>query len=132
MLTLKRGLLVDDFVGLVFSLLQFSSAIIVNLITSKIADKLGSKKLLNICYYLFYLITIFWIIIPSNIPIYFVAIPFILAPWGSVVSVIALSQYFLETVPKEHQVNASMLIAIGTGAISGLMGMCEDFFVCKI
>lgn len=132
MLTLKRGLLVDDFVGLVFSLLQFSSAIVVNLITSKIADKLGSKKLLNICYYLFYLITIFWIIIPSNIPIYFVAIPFILAPWCSVVSVVALSQYFLETVPKEHQVNASMLIAIGTGAISGLIGMFLGSFLLKV
>lgn len=132
MLTLKRGLKVADSTALIFSLLQFSSAIIVNLITSKFADKIGSKKLVTLCFCVFYLISIFWIIIPNTIPLYFVAIPFFIAPMGSVVSVTALSQYFLETVPKKHQVNASMLIAIGTGALSGLIGMLLGSSLLKL
>ena len=123
MLTLKKGLQASDFTGLVFSIFQFLSAIVSNLLISKIADKIGSKKLLTLCYLFFYVITLFWIIMPNSIPIYLVVIPFIIAPWGNVVSTVALSKYFLETVPKQHQVNASMLIAIGTGAISGLIGM---------
>ena len=123
MLALKRGYQVSDTQALLYFLVQLASAVAVTRLLSRIADRFGGRKLTLMAFYGFYVIALFWVVTPDRFFWPLLAIPFIFCPCGHTVAVTALQQYFLRSVPKEQQVMASMVIAVGTGVVSGLLGM---------
>jgi nitrate/nitrite transporter NarK len=92
-------------------------------VLSRVADRFGGRKLTLMAFYGFYVIALYWVVTPDKFFWPLLAIPFIFCPCGHTVAVTALSQYFLRSVPKSQQVMASMVISVGTGVVSGLLGM---------
>ncbi len=123
MLALKRGYQVSDTQALLYFLVQLASAVAVSRVLSRVADRFGGRKLTLMAFYGFYVIALFWVVTPDKFFWPLLAIPFIFCPCGHTVAVTALSQYFLRSVPKSQQVMASMVISVGTGVVSGLLGM---------
>ena len=122
MLALKRGFQVSDSSALLYSLIQFGSSIAICMLLSRTADRFGGKKVTAAGFYGLYLIPIFWLSVPENFCWYWLIIPFLLCPLGSVVVSVGMQQYFLKTVPKDQQIAASMVISVATGVISGVLG----------
>jgi hypothetical protein len=92
------------------------------MLLSRTADRFGGKKVTAAGFYGLYLIPIFWLLVPENFCWYWLIIPFLLCPLGSVVVSVGMQQYFLKTVPKDQQIAASMVISVATGVISGVLG----------
>ena len=132
MLALKRGFQVSDSSALLYSLIQFGSSIAVCLLLGKIADRFGGKKVTATGFYVLYLIPVFWLLVPENFCWYWLIIPFTLCPFGAVVTVVGMHQYFLKTVPKDQQIAASMVISVATGVISGGIGSILSAGMLKI
>ena len=123
MLALKRGYQVSDTQALLYSLVQFGAATGATRLLARVADRLGGRRATLIGFYGMYCIVLFWIFAPARFCWPLLIVPFFFCPFGTVITVTALQQYFLRTVEKSQQVVASMLIAVGTGAVSGLIGM---------
>lgn len=128
LLALKRGYQISDSKALLYTLVLSSASITGNWLLSKVADRFGGRRLILAGFYGLYLICIFWICTPATFFWPLLIIPFLLGPSGNVVIANSLQQYFLATVPKKQQVVASLIISVGTGVASGLIGM----FICSL
>ena len=123
MLALKRGYQVSDTQALLYFLVQLAAAVAATRLLSRSADRFGGRKLTIWGFYGFYLLALFWVVVPDRFFWPLLMIPFIFCTSGNTVASMALAQYFLRSVPKEQQVIASMIISVGTGVVSGLLGM---------
>ena len=131
MLTLKRGYGVSDSAALLCSLVQYISSIVLCVSLGKIADRFGGRKITLAGFYALYLIPLYWLLSPEKCCWFSVWIPFALSPFGSVVGVVGMQQYFLHTVPKGQQIAASMVISVATGVASGILGSLFSTMLLK-
>ncbi len=122
-LTLKRGCGVDDTGALLFSLIQFGSAIIMSQFAGKLAEKTGERRIIVIGYLFLINLAWFWIFMPEPYSPWLAGIPFFLIGSCSVAINNAGSFYFLRSLPVRTQVTASMLASLITGALAGIAGM---------
>ena len=122
MLALKRGYGVSDSSALLCSLVQYLGSIFICVYLGKMADRFGSRKIVLSCFYLLYLIPLFWLLAPGKCYWFVVWFPFMLSACGLVACPVGLQQYFLRSVPKTQQIAASMVISVATGVASGILG----------
>ena len=139
--TLKRGYHVSDTHAIIFSTVQFAAAIIGSKLTAPIAKRFGAKLLFIFSFLLVFPVCLFWLAMPSSFAMPWLKvllfIPFFLIGAYSALSNSAIVYYFLQTVPKDHQVIGTMFIHVTTGVTASLIGMlasgaiirsCEHFF----
>lgn len=122
MLAVKRGYGVSDSSALLCSLVQYLGSIFICVYLGKMADRFGSRKIVLSCFYLLYLIPLFWLLVPGKCYWFVVWFPFMLSSCGLVACSVGLQQYFLRSVPKTQQIAASMVISVATGVASGMLG----------
>lgn len=129
LLAIKRGYGVSDTKAVLFSLVQFGSMIPATLATQWFSERFGPRKVVIGGYYLNLLISFFWIFAPGSDPVpsswskLLFVLPFAFAGASYILTLNAITHYFLISVPKERQVASSMFINIVTGAASGITGM---------
>ena len=139
--TLKRGYHVSDTHAIIFSTVQFAAAIVGSKLTAPIAKRFGAKLLFIFSFLLVLPVCLFWLAMPSSFAVPWLKmllfIPFFLIGAYSALSNSAIVYYFLQTVPKDHQVIGTMFIHVTTGVTASLIGMlasgaiirsCEHFF----
>ncbi|MBQ9335964.1 MAG: MFS transporter [Lentisphaeria bacterium] len=132
MLALKRGYHVPDTQALLYSLVQFGTAAAASRLLAVVADRLGGRRTALIGFIGYFFIALFWIVAPARFLWPLLIVPFFFCSFGPVIAVTGLQQYFLRTVEKSQQVVASMIIAVGTGVVSGLLGMGVCSLLLKI
>ncbi|MBO4528422.1 MAG: MFS transporter [Victivallales bacterium] len=139
--TLKRGYHVSDTHAIIFSTVQFAAAIVGSKLTAPVAKHFGAKNLMIFSFLILFPICVFWLAMPSSFVVPWLKvllfIPFFLLGAYSALSNSAIVYYFLQTVPKDHQVIGTMFIHVTTGVTASLIGMlasgaiirsCEHFF----
>ncbi len=123
MLTLKRGCGVSDTRALMFSLVQFGSAIIMSQCAGKIAARVGPRRVVIAAYCTLLSAAVLWVCCPAGVSAWYWALPFFLAGGAGVSIGNSMTHYFLQTVPQENRVAASLFLAVVTGAGAGVAGM---------
>lgn len=131
MVALKRCFGISDSKALYFSLAQFGSAALMSFLSGKIAEKIGPRKTILICYLLMVGIGPLWAFAPAKFTWWFQLFPFFLAGGCSVSMNNSMVHYFLQTVPERDRVGSSMLLATINGAGAGLIGMSLGAFALK-
>lgn len=139
--TLKRGYHVSDTHAIIFSTVQFAAAIVGSKLTAPVAQRFGAKSLMIFAYLFVFPVCLFWLAMPQTFATpwlkIFLFVPFFLIGAYAALSNSAIVFYFLQTVPKEHQVIGSMFIHVTTGVSASLIGMlasgaiirvCEHFY----
>ena len=139
--TLKRGYHVSDTHAIIFSTVQFAAAIVGSKLTAPVAQRFGAKSLMIFAYLFVFPVCLFWLAMPQTFAApwlkIFLFVPFFLIGAYAALSNSAIVFYFLQTVPKEHQVIGSMFIHVTTGVSASLIGMlasgaiirvCEHFY----
>ena len=132
MLALKRGYSMDDMSAMIFALIQFASSTIMSLLTARIAEKYGPRKLLIWSCAALLMIPVLWFIAPGNFNWFYCALPFIIAGAANVASLNAMIHYFLQNVDRQRRVAVSMFVSITTGAGAGLAGTLLASILLKI
>jgi len=132
LLTVKKGFLAADTQALVFSMVQLFASVPANYLLSRVSDRFGGKVMIAGGYLLICLLALYWIVVPAGFSWGFLLVPFFVAACGNVCIANALAQYFLETVPKEAQVSASIFISIASGALAGLLGLASGGLLLRI
>ncbi|MDD4540492.1 MAG: MFS transporter [Lentisphaeria bacterium] len=123
MLTLKRGYGVSDRNALFFSLIQLVGAAIMSRLVGRVSGRIGPRKVLLYCYGAFLLTALVWAVCPMQLHPVFVWLPFFLVGGAYVSANNATMHYFLQTIPENNRVVASIAINVITGALAGLVGM---------
>ena len=132
MLALKRGYGVSDTDALMFALVQFTACAVMSFLSGKVAAVIGPRKTILIGYILLLSIGVLWLVAPSSLNGFYMALPFFFAG-GTMVSMNnSVTHYFLQTVPPENRVAASMFVSVVTGACSGVVGMILAGFLLKL
>jgi MFS family permease len=125
--TLKRGYHVSDTHAIIFSTVQFAAAIVGSKLTAPVAQRFGAKNLMIFAYLFVFPVCLFWLVMPQTFAApwlkVFLFVPFFLIGAYAALSNSAIVYYFLQTVPKEHQVIGSMFIHVTTGVSASLIGM---------
>jgi len=128
-LAVKRGYGVSDTRAILFSLVQFGSAIPATVLTARITEKIGPRKVIICGYFLNFAICLFWILAPAGSAVtspwmwLLFILPFIFIGTAMISMQNAMIHYFLMSVPKDRQVASSMFINVATGAAAGVTGM---------
>lgn len=124
---LKRGYDVSDKQAILFSLVQFTAAILGSKLTAPVTAKVGPRKLAACAYLLTFPVCLFWIAVsPVTAPILFWSLfsfPFLLTGIYIVLYNNAMIHYFLLTVPARRQVVSSMFINVASGVAASVTGM---------
>ncbi len=126
-LCIKRGFHISDTQAILFTLCQVAACIVMSHVGIHFTRKFGPRKMIISGYLMVIPIALFWLLpIPEHISgmqKLLLVIPFILIGASSIIVNNAMAHYFLMTVSKEEQVNASMLINLVTGAGAGIAGI---------
>ncbi len=127
-LALKRGSNVSDTNAILFSLAQFGFMIFASQMGIPLTKIFGPRKMGIYGFLLYFPVALFWVFLPDTGSFslwqwFFVLIPFLLQGAATVLVTNAMIHYFLMAVPKENQVNATMLANLITGAAAGIVGM---------
>lgn len=122
MLALKRGYGISDSDALLFALVQFAGGILTSYITSLLAEETGPRPLAILFYCSTLALCILWIIGPDTFQWGYSIWPFALAGAAYLGTGIAMTQYFLTTVPNKERVGASLTIYVISGVTAGVVG----------
>ncbi len=122
MLALKRGYGVSDGDALLFALVQFSGAIAASYLAGLLAEETGPRPLVVLFYCSLLALCLLWVIGPDKFEWYYSVWPFLIAGVGFNGISIAMSQYFLITVPAKERVAASLTIFVVSGVSAGIVG----------
>ena len=123
MLALKRGYGVSDTQALLFALAQFGSGAVVSFLSERIDHRIGSRKTLLYAFLLLVAIGPVWVLAPKGLHPLYMLLPFLMSGAAGVLTLNAMTHYFLQTVPERQQVAGSMFIWVVNGAGSGVIGM---------
>ena len=124
-LFVKKGYGVSDTGALLFSLLQFAASAGMSVAVVRISNRIGPRQTLIGAYGAMLATAILWSIAPeahgAAIPL--ASLLFALAGSVRVTADNSVTHYFLQTVPAERRVPASMLMNMVTGVGAGAIGM---------
>ncbi len=122
MLALKKGYAVSDSDALLFALVQFAGGILTSYIVGLLAEETGPRPLAILFYCSSIALCLFWVIGPDAFKWQYTIWPFILAGAAQMGTGIAMTQYFLATIPNKERVGASLTIYVISGVTAGLVG----------
>lgn len=120
---LKNGYLISDHAAFFFSSLFMVGAIAVSMISTRIADRINSRLLLQFYMGGLILAAAYWAFAPSRFSPVIVAATFVIAGGCKAGILIALSHYFLDVVDESRRVGSSLVVQIFAGGIAGLSGV---------
>ncbi len=123
MLALKRGYGVSDTEALLFALAQFAACAGMSFLAGRIAAWIGPRKTMLCAYTLLLMIGLLWLAAPTELNTWYMLFPFLIAGGAMVSMNNSVTHYFLQTVPDEHRVAASIFVSVVTGAGAGIAGM---------
>lgn len=123
MLALKRGFQVSDNDALIYALVQCAACALMSVITGKISEKIGPRKVMLYSYILMLSLGPLWLLAPTGLSFLYMMLPFLIAGGTLVSANNATAHYFLQTVETEKRVAASIFISVVTGAGAGVFGM---------
>ena len=119
-LAVKRGYGVSDSDALVFTIAQTLGASVFGFVSSKLVKYIGPRKEM-IAVMLICLFGCFsWQILPEQVPYGFMLFYFFMLGAVIVWNMGSPVNYFLQTIAPEHRVGGSVLLAVVTGAPSGI------------
>lgn len=124
-LFVKKGYGVSDTGALLFSLIQFAASAGMSVAVVRISSRIGPRQTLIGAYTMMLLTALLWSLAPAS-PILAMPIATVLFALGGSIRVTAdnsVTHYFLQTVPAERRVPASMLMNMATGVGAGALGM---------
>lgn len=126
-MALKRGYGVSDKQAVLFSIVQFSAAIIGSRLIAPFTAMAGPRKMAVYAYLLIFPVCLFWLaVFPGNdselFPSLFL-LPFLLLGLFMVFYNNALYHYFLLSIPRERQVASTVFINVATGVAASVAGM---------
>lgn len=130
-LLLKRGYGLSDTGALLFSMVQFGASVIFSYATRSLSAKIGPRRLIISAYFSMMSVCLVWILCPAEFSWPIALIPFILAGGGTVCMMNGLTHYFLQSIPSETRVSASIFIAVTGGAGAGITGMLLGGFLLR-
>ena len=122
MLALKRGYGISDSDALLFALVQFAGGILTSYISGLLAEETGPRPLAILFYCSTIALCLLWVIGPDTFKWQYTIWPFILAGAANMGTGIAMTQYFLATIPNKERVGASLTIYVISGVTAGLVG----------
>lgn len=126
-MTLKRGYGVSDRQAVLFSIVQFSAAIIGSRLIAPLTAMAGPRKLAIYAYLLIFPVCLFWLAAVPGIGTAafrgLFSLPFLLLGLFIVFYNNALYHYFLLSVPRERQVASSVFINVAAGVAASVAGM---------
>lgn len=124
-LFVKKGYGVSDTGALLFSLLQFGASAGMSVAVVRVSSRIGPRQTLIGAYGAMLATAALWSIAPetSGVAIPFAALLFALSGSIRVTAENSVTHYFLQTVPAERRVPASMLMNMATGVGAGAIGM---------
>lgn len=122
MLALKQGYGVSDMTAMVYALVQFGSSAVMSLLTARISEKFGPRKLLIWSCEALLPVGFFWWFAPAEFHPIYCALPFLVTGASSVAVLNATIHYFLQNVEQERRVSVSVFVSVATGAGAGLAG----------
>lgn len=124
-LFVKKGYGVSDTGALLFSLLQFGASAGMSVAVVRVSSRIGPRQTLVGAYGAMLATAALWSIAPetSGVAIPFAALLFALSGSIRVTAENSVTHYFLQTVPAERRVPASMLMNMATGVGAGAIGM---------
>ncbi len=124
-LFVKKGYGVSDTGALLFSLLQFGASAGMSVAVVRVSSRIGPRQTLIGAYGAMLATAALWAIAPetSGVAIPFAALLFALSGSIRVTAENSVTHYFLQTVPAERRVPASMLMNMATGVGAGALGM---------
>ncbi len=123
LLTLKRGCHVSDMNALLYSMIMFGAATLMSWYAGRITQRCGVRKVIIVCHAFRLLIPWVWIFMPEPFSPWLAIVPFFLCGMTGVVSMNAINQYFLRSLPVRSQVPAAIISALVADALSGFVGM---------
>ena len=124
-LFVKKGYGVSDTGALLFSLLQFGASAGMSVAVVRVSSRIGPRQTLIGAYGAMLATAALWSIAPETpgVAIPFAALLFALSGSIRVTAENSVTHYFLQTVPAERRVPASMLMNMATGVGAGALGM---------
>ncbi len=122
MLSLKKGYLFTAENALLFSVIQLGGGIFSSFLNSLFLDRVGPRPLILLYTSAQFVVIILWTIAPRQDVFFHLMLIFLLAGGASAGIQTALQNYFLNQTPNTYRLNASILLNMLTGLITGLMG----------
>lgn len=120
---IKRAYGFSDAGALWFSLCQYAAAALFSNWAGKLSRKYGPRQVMLAFYCVMVLISILWIFMPTKISFALLGVAFIANGAINIALPNCTQHYFLNVVPKENSVGASILQSVITGAAAGVVGM---------
>ena len=131
-ITIKNGYGIPDHIALVLTLLVIAGGVIASLLNSGISDRVGTRPLLIIYLFGFFVVSGYWALAPER----FLPIPtgviFFFAGFCKVGIIVGFSHYFLSAVEKRDRVDISLFIRMTSGAVAGLAGSVGGGTILKL
>ena len=129
---------ISDSLAITLSILQFITMVAGSYFGGVLATKFGPKNIIILGFLVAFLIVIFWMFVPVQLPkspvCYYalLGLPFILNGLLASIAPNSLGHYFLSIVPKERQVSAILFLQVAVGVLAGLIGMVLSWGFLKI
>lgn len=120
MAALKSGYGINDSVAIIFALTQFMGGILLSSFSGLVSSQSGPRPVIIISFSTLLLSSVLWVFAPSEFNWLHVFAIFLLNGAGSLGTPMALSHYFLNTVPAEDRMGFSLLVSVIAGPAAGL------------
>lgn len=123
LLTLKRGYGMSDHQALIFTIIQQSFCVITSMLSVRLSQRLGPRKMLIGAFLLYIGVCLLWGFSPAQKQAAFLWMPFMLIGIAHLTQVNATTYYFLQTVPVRLQVVGAIIQSVLAGAGSAVLGV---------
>jgi len=122
MLALKKGFGISDSQALFFALAQMGGAVATSYIIGLLSEETGPRPLAILFYCSLIILCVLWIMSPEHFNWLYMVWPFALAGGAVFGMNVAMTHYFLISIPNKERVAASLTIYVISGVAAGLVG----------
>ncbi len=122
MLALKKGYGISDTEALFFALAQLGGAVATSYVIGLLSEETGPRPLAILFYCSLIALCILWVIGPDHFKWHYMIWPFVLAGSAVIGTSVAMTHYFLISIPNKERVAASLTIYVISGVVAGLAG----------
>ena len=124
-LLVKKGYGMSDTGALLFSLVQFAASAMMSVAVVRVTNRIGPRQTLIGAYGVMLMTAVLWALTPNTLAAAIPIVSLLFALTGSfrITAENSVTHYFLQTVPPERRVPASMLMNMTTGVGAGVIGM---------
>jgi MFS family permease len=122
MIALKDIYQIKDGNAIVFVMVQILGGVVISLNAGRILNKLGSRNVFLILFFLLLFSCFMWYSAPVNFSWVYSLILFFIIGIGQVGGCLALNNHFLNIIPAEKRVGANLVVLSVSSVIGGVFG----------